>query len=409
MTLDEIDKALADWQSRISLASANLLELDDLFAYKRLIGGDGTTPAQLTGVTKTRVEPALQSIRELWQYLQLLQDVVKRADTMRRNMPRLWGVDNACRDIEKLLTDASIKMTTVQTPLALRGLLSASEQQAWATPQELLDLMTNTFERSKDTILDVDNAWKRLEPTLDAATQKIARLQSLAESLGVGALPELAAAQQQIQSLLTLVDTDPLGVNIDLDSQITPQLSQVSARLEELKTRYSQVQTDLQSAHTLLQQLQETNRQCIAAWNDCRQKVQTSALQPPLAQSTLTELETWLSTLESTLKQGQWKPASVGLKRWQASAQSALDTERASLNANSTPIETCAELRGRLSSLRVKARAYAARGAAIDPDLAAIAADAEQALNSRPVALDRASTLVAQYEARLTRCLEARQ
>ena len=65
MTLDEIEGMLSDWQSKLTLASNNLLELDALTTYKRLSGEGTLPPARLTGVTQTRVQPALDAMGDL--------------------------------------------------------------------------------------------------------------------------------------------------------------------------------------------------------------------------------------------------------------------------------------------------------------------------------------------------------
>ena len=57
MTLDLIDKALADWQTKLTLASNNLLELDDLYAYKRLCGNVGDPAPRLPASRRRRSRP----------------------------------------------------------------------------------------------------------------------------------------------------------------------------------------------------------------------------------------------------------------------------------------------------------------------------------------------------------------
>ena len=71
ITLEQIDRELAEWQARLSLASANLLELDDMPTYKRL-QGDLDAPPVLLGATQARVVPTLGAVARLWRYLQLL-------------------------------------------------------------------------------------------------------------------------------------------------------------------------------------------------------------------------------------------------------------------------------------------------------------------------------------------------
>src|SRR5579871_4297603 len=146
MTLEQIDRALSEWQSRLSVASNNLLELDDFLTYKRLKGDKGMPPARLAGVTESRVTPALAAIGLLWQYMQQLSDVINRAADLRKSMPRLWTSENTLGKIEQLLTGPSITLQTTETPLSQRGLLSGSTQAQTITPEQLLSVMTRAFE-----------------------------------------------------------------------------------------------------------------------------------------------------------------------------------------------------------------------------------------------------------------------
>ncbi len=96
MTLEQIDAALAEWQAKLNLASSNLLELDDLFTYKRLRGRAGDA---LTGITKAKVLPALAAMDQLWQSLLLLTDTLNRAQAMRKAASRLWPSERSLREI----------------------------------------------------------------------------------------------------------------------------------------------------------------------------------------------------------------------------------------------------------------------------------------------------------------------
>jgi hypothetical protein len=408
MTLDQIDKALADWQAKLALASDSLLDLDDQMTYKRLKGDvvSGLPPTPLTGVTQTRVPPALAAVTDLWQYLQGLQEVIKRAQELRKSISRVWANPNTLTEIEQLLKGPSIRLPSVQTPLARRGLLTQSESAASISPDQLLEAMTGTFEAARDTILAVDAAWRRLEPDLAAANQETALLQSLANSLGEGALPELTAAQQRLAALRAGVQSDPLGTDADFGREITPLLQRVRTRLEERERQRGSLAADLQAARTRIAELEEAHRQCAAALDECRLKIENpTGLRAPLADTAAPDLTAWLDTLNTTLQSGRWQSVRVGLDRWQATFEGYLAAERAALAANRAPLETRAELRGRLSSLRVKAQAYAARGAALDPELTRIAGEADGLLSRHPTPLGQAGRLVADFETRLARSL----
>ena len=407
MTLAEADAQLADWQAHLARAGSNLIELDDLFTYKRLRGEIGETPPLLTGVTATRVIPALAAIQDIWQYLQLLQDLLRRVQELRKTV-RLWTQDRILHEIEEMLTGPSLSLGTTQKPLALRGLLSTSVQTEMVTPNDVLLFMTRAFEMAKDTILEVDGAWKRLEPTLSDFEAQLTTLSANAVALGSDAEAELAPLRAKLKTLYARVVTDPLGVNSDLAKEFRPAADRVRARLDEIVRKRDEALALKDRADALLMELKETNRRCAEALTECRAKIAGSTgLRAPLPASSVDDLQNWLQTLVQTLQKGNWQAALVGLNRWLESGQEHLVRERASLAANTAPLDSLAELRGRLSSLRAKSRSYAQRGAPADPALESLAMEAEHLLNIYPAPLSEATSAFNAYDKRLTLLLRS--
>lgn len=405
MTLEELDARLADWSAQLTLASSNLIELDDLFTYKRLRGEIGESQPVLAGVTATRVIPALAALQDIWQYLQMLQDLLRRAQEQRKTV-RLWNQERVLHEIEQMLTGPSISLGTTQKPLALRGLLSTSKQTEMVTPASVLHFMTRAFEVAKDTILEVDVAWKRLEPALNDCELQLTGLSADAKALGSDAEAELAPLRTQLKTLYNRVMTDPLGVNSDLTNAFIPAATRVRARLNQIVKRRDEVMALKGRADTLMAELRDTNRRCADVLVECRGKVDRPAnLRAPLPAASLDDLETWLQTLGQTLQQGNWQAATVGLTRWLESGQSHLNAEKAALAVNSAPLDSLAELRGRLSSLRAKERAYTLRGAPADPALETLAQEAERLLELRPSPLPEATAAFNAYETRLNHVL----
>ena len=404
MTLEQIDAALAEWQGKLNLASANLLELDDLFTYKRLRGAAGDA---LVGVTRDRVVPALAAMDQLWQSLALLTDTISRAQALRKSASRLWATERTAREIEEILTGPSVLMPAAPAPLAQRALLSTADSTLSVTPSQLLSTMTGAFDAAKSTILGVDAAWNRLEPLLAAAEREADALQALAEELGEPAPPDLATGRQKIAGLSARVETDPLGVQTDFAAELSPLLARARAWLDDLARQRGQVGEDQTRAHALLQALMSVTQDCAAAYEECREKAaDASGPVPPPDATQAADLAAWLATLDAALAQGRWKAARIGLDRWLLTAEADLAAARAGMASNQAALEKRAELRGCLASLRVKAQSYAARGVILDPALAAIADQADRLLSSRPTPLEEAAVLVSDYETRLTRALK---
>ena len=399
MTLDQIDQALEAWRTKLSIAVDNLLALDDNFTCKRLQGKDGLPVTPLRGITLQRVTPVLEAMPTLFQDMGLLTQLLERATERRKLLSRFRVTDSSLREIEQLLCGPSISLPSDRTPLAQRGLLSASESERTITPERLLAVMTETFEGVRDAVFAVDAAWARLEPGLAACDTEITTLQRYAEALGEGTLTELTTARQKAEALHLRIEGDPLGAGIDFDAEITPLLQRVKARLEQIVQQRHQTQGLLTTAREVLAQLEATHAACEAALIECHERIGTVAgLHAPLDSARIPELTQWLAAVETSWQDGHWQSARVGLARWLQTASEYLSAEQAALAADRAPLEMRADLRGRLAALKAKAQA---QGLAQDPALLAAAQEADTLLNRYPVLLDRIGQLVSDYEKRL--------
>jgi hypothetical protein len=403
VTLEQIDQLLADWRKKIDLVGQNLMDLNSLPTYQRLSGASGFPKVELTGITQARVTPALAAMSDLFQDFDLLLNTIDQAVQLRKQVPLFLGAEQKVHQIEQLLTGRSIQLPAVQTPLAQRGLLTATETANAIAPEQLLAVMTDAFQVAKDVILAVDEAWSRLEPTLANAEAETLSLQTLADSLGQGSLSELIVARQAIASLGISIESDPLGVSADFDKEIKPRIERVKTTLAQLVKQQTQIRNDLAIAHNLLTQLAELHRQAQTAFTESREKVvDHSTLQTPLAQEQIDALSQWLTKLETKFAEGLLNPVRVGLDNWSAKAKEYRAVEERAWTVNKAPLETRQELRGRLGALKAKALA---RGLAEDATLSELAENAKQLLYTRPTPLDKAAELVCQYEKRLnTEC-----
>jgi hypothetical protein len=396
---EQIDQLLADWKTRLGLASQNMLALQGLTTYQRLAGEAGFSKAQLTEATAIQVAAALDAMNQVFQHFDLLRTTINQAAELRKQFPRFLGSDQKCQEVEALLVGQSIQLSVIQVPLAQRSLLSAAETTCTVTPDALLSMMTLTFETARDTILAVDVAWSHLELTLSQAEAEIQALRQQANILGVNDLTDLKGVEQAIAPLRDQVATDPLGVKDEFEQQIQPLIERIKGRLNQVLQQHNQIQDGLAIAHTLSQNLTELNQQAHTAYAESLEKVRDhSGLQPPLSADHLDALCQWLSRLETRFAAGLVHPIRVGLENWTANVKAAIAIEQRAIIANCYPLETRRELRGRLEALKAKALA---RGRAEDPMLADLSAQAKQILYTRPTDLAKAIELVTRYEQHL--------
>jgi hypothetical protein len=396
----EIDQLIADWKNKVNIASQNLLELQELPTYQRLCGSFGFPPVKLTGITATRVTPALEAMNDLFQHFDLLVQTVDKAIKLRQQLPRFLSTQKIS-EITQLLTGASIELPGVQTPLAQRELLTGAETTTKITPAHLLQVMQNAFSVARDAVLAVDDAWTHLDVMLPDAEAQILSLQNLALSLNQDCQSELIQVASAIASLRRSIEQDPIGTSAVFQQQVQPMLAKVKATLDQSIKQQNQIRDKLAIAHNLLQQLKEIHVKAIAAFAECQDKVlDHSILLPSLPEEQIEALRQWLMKLETKLAEGLVNPIIVGLDNWTIKAREYIASEQQAYAVNNAPLQTRRELRGRLDALQAKALA---RRLIEDPILTELALQAKQLLYSRPTPLNKAAELVSQYEKRLNR------
>lgn len=391
MTLNDLDQLLTDWQRKLELASQNLLDLESLPTYQRLIGGGGFDQVDLTGVTAKAVEPALEAMHDLFQHFDLLSKTIDRALFLRRQINNAWEFDPRLQNVVEILTGKSIQLSLVSLPLSQRGLLSAAEQGYYVTPSNLLATMQSAFDVARDQVLAVDFAWTTLESKLLEALNQIQTLEA------TGA--DLTIAKAKLNPLHNRILADPLGVRDEFDTAIAPLIAQAQQALDEEQNRQQTVETGLRLARQQWQELQTLHKQAIALQAETTEKIQDR--QKSLPDLNLEALEQWLIRLETKFAEGTIAPTQIGLRNWSEQVKRAIATTQAVITSQTQQLEYRQELRGRLEALQAKALA---RGVAKDNTLVHFATQARQLLYSRPTDLNVAADWVGRYERWLNQC-----
>lgn len=393
MTIDEVDQALAEWQSRMRRIDQNLVALQLDPVHTRL---QQSRDGGLDGITRQRVLPALDAMQELFARRALLYDMLGQATRLRGGLNR-WRPGETLRQIEGLLRGPSIVVPAVETRAGQHGLLDISETSV--TPDQLLNAMVATFEEARDAVAAVGQAWNELEAECRQAGMEADRLQAVATDLGEDATAALTGVRSQLRAVEARIARDPLGATQSLTGAVFEGLRQLDQHVTELRRQREQVDADLDHARALLAGVRAANERVAAARDRCsREVVRESPAPSPVDPGRIDGLAEWLTTLESTAGAGRWHAAAVGLARWLTAAQEADGEAAAAERANLAPLDQRDELLGRLLARRQQARIRAARGQALDPALEQVAARAEHLLRQMPAPLAEAATLVADYE-----------
>jgi hypothetical protein len=406
VTVEQLDQVLADWKDKLRVVGENLIDLQGLTTYQRLVGSGGFPAVQLTGVSAGRITPALESMNYLFEHFDLLSQVVDKAFYLRQQLPRFLIPETKILEIKQLLTGASIHLPTVRTPLASRELLTVAQTANTLTPMQLLQVMTKAFQVARDIVVEVDNAWTHLEELIINAQAEIQQQESLAISLGVNALRELLEAKKMISFLLERIEKDPLGTKADFVQKIQKPLSEAQAALHQVviqqqkaKQQQQLVKHKVAAAHQLFQQLEEIHRHSLTTFAEAKEKVTDSVyIQPPLTEELITALKEWLNRLETKLTEGLINPVIIGVDNWSNKAKEYIKNEEEIYQGNKQALFTRQELRGRLDALQAKALV---KGLIEDSLLVETSELAKKLLYIRPTPINQTSELLSRYEKRL--------
>ena len=394
LNLAQIDRLLTDWKHQVDAANQNLLDLDNLPAYQRVKKSNN-----LVGITQQRVSQALIEIDRLFEDLELLNQTVDRAKTLRQQLPSLFISDQSLEEIYLILTSSSIQLSMLQTPLAQRSIVSSSQQLQTISLTELLARMDSAFTIARDTFVILDRAWIELEAKLINSHQSLIDLQQLAKQLQVSVSPALITTQSNFTNLQLQIDRDPLGVNYNLDAELTPLINSTRHELETLNKQRQWLETEFVTAKQKMEKLRELNQAAMSAQVESQIRITHNfPMFPQLPPQDVSAISQWLGRLEIKFQEGTIAAVEVGLKNWLEKMEAYTHTAEAALTANRRPLDLRQELRGRLDALTAKALA---KGKAEDSVLVDLATQARQVLYSSPTALNLGMDLVRRYEQRL--------
>lgn len=393
MTLQDLDHALGLWNNQLATAAQNLMDLQSHPTYERLAAPHNG----LQGKTAAQAALAVNTHSMLLRYYELLQSAVSRAEELRRDLPVIFGSEQRLGEIRQILEGRSIQLPPVQVPLGQRGLLSGIENVNSISPAALLGTMAKAFEEAKAIVLTIDAACESLGKNIEAALNRVAALKSDLSLLDETDRAQLREAEDKLQRFNQAATSDPLGTD-ELAAGITSKLYEIHSKAARNRQLREQVAADLQAAEALLATVQSAHRDACGAYTEACEKVASASPPHPKSDAEIGALASWLERLKTKYSEGAMTAVNVGLRNWTSAAREALGSDRTSTEGSKRLLEARSELRGRLDALKAKARAYSM---AEEQDLMVLAEQAQRLLYNRPSTLDRAASLISEYEAKL--------
>ena len=384
MNVTEIDDTLARLRRASDAISANLLELDA--DPNRALLRD----AALRGETAKRWDEANRTLVDMWELLTRFTGVLDRAAELRGTRNRLTPDQEI--QIEALLAGPSIELARAEIPLHERAVTDDREATSHCTPDELLVVMTDSFERAKDVVFGVSDAWDRLVPRVRAAQSAIDAVAATAVGLGDEPDRQRHDLQRRLDEIGDILVIDPLAADpIAIDA-----LEQAVAGLHDSLAGAAQLRDDIEprieAARDLLRRLTDLAQEAAAAHDNVVMKIASPGAPPPVRVGA--DVTDALERALALAQTGKWRDASTALAAWTADATSRFDQISTCLAANLAPIEARNELRGRLDAYRAMAHDH---GKIEDPEISRRYDEAHDVLFTAPTDLAEAARLVRRY------------
>ncbi|MFO0660081.1 MAG: hypothetical protein U0165_09665 [Polyangiaceae bacterium] len=402
MDLTYIDRMLSMWDERLRQVDENLLALESDSTYQLVSAASVGRGVELNGLTREKMDLAIDAIGDLFEGRRKLAEVVDKAKASRSSISMIsfWSSDDRVAEIEEQLVRPSIVLDLPSAPLSQRRLLQPGPVAGKITAEQLLAQMAQGFDRARDILLEVGRAWARIDAQLDKMAQQCLALDETATTEGLRELvsAELDAAQQMMDDIRDNADRDPLGMTLDIARTLTPVIESVQVRLDNARAIRERVTSRLNEAQSLLQR-----------WRDQRADVESAQQTLPLEfvgvgerpiseSSSITDHALWLERLSAAVQSGHFQSADVGLERWFQSASAVVALDDSVLNSFRSLMARRDELLGRLSARRAQAEALRRRGAVLDEGARLSADRAAQLLSRRPTMLADATDALESFE-----------
>lgn len=392
LTADGAESKIKALEQLIATSTDNMVELTNERTYMML---GSPTFARLSGETKQQCEAVIPAFEELFGMLALMQTQVDKAKAIMANLPRIAGRDAKLAEVTTLLSE--IKLPPVAVPLEKRGLLTGAELTQTVSADRLMEAMATSFTEANQLIFKIKAAWATLNGKVGKHEEALKLLQQEALDLGATA-PELVEAERALTAVRTAINGDPLAADGNFEAQVVPVIEASRTRLAQLKALKAQVVGQLAEAEQALAQLKTTHASSLQAVEERKAKLtidHEEQLTMPLDDKVIDQLVGWLERLKTTVGDGKFQAASVGLVNWTAQVLNRTSSAESAFQANDALLRERRDMRGLIDALKVRA---GAEGMAEDPILSAMFVKVSKMLYSRPTPMTEARQLVKEYQ-----------
>jgi hypothetical protein len=361
-----LSQQLDQWKTWLNTITSNLLDLSAAESTKAIRARLADPTHDFSGITKDKAARGIATLDAVVDLYARLAHVIDEVSALvnKRGAPR-----NNEERARALLDGQSIVLQAQPVAVRDRSLLEDEYPEAKMTPAQALAQMERSFAEARDAVIAVADTMAHVQPRLTALNQEIARLDSLAGTLGMARPASLA----DVSPPIARVESDPLGCATEL-APIEDAVAQWRAELQAIDADHKAVLASLARGRATLAELRDLIARSAAAFTEAREAIaDPEGLTSPAGDEVVSSLDSWLRTLEQNAAAGRFAAVKVGMAKWEQTCNDHLEAERANYARNSAGLDERTELRGRYRALCAKAVAFQSRGMALGEAAAAAA------------------------------------
>jgi Chorismate synthase len=379
---------LKEWQSIVTTISRNIMELSEQTDVKIIKLKVKDNINGYTGLTKTKAAKAVEDLDTLWRYYALLSGVVDKAAD-------LYSKDSFLKDTEadvrKMLESTLITLETEHVDINNRKLLQSENKYKKVGMKELLSLMQESFEATRNAFNEISGASETIKNRLSEIKDEINNLKSTASRLGLSAGPQFDTGR------IANIESDPLQGLLEIDA-LSNSMEGYRASVRLTEKDYNETVDALNQASEMLSEMEDLIDKAKNAGAES-QKIFTSVrnVELGLGEDVLKSLKDWLSILKSKLAEGSLNAAKIGAQRLKQECSSKLEIEKENYNDISRDYNEWLDLKGEFKALLAKLGALRVRGLLYDNSIDLLTEDLQESLYAEKVNLCRCRELIQKF------------
>lgn len=348
-----VGNLLKDWQSYVTTISRNLMELSEQTDVKIIKSKVKDAANGYTGLTKAKAEKTCGDLDSLWRYYALLSKVVDKAAD-------LYSRDSFLKDTEgevrELLERTPVTLETERIEISSRTLLTPETREIKVRLQELLKLMQDLFEATRNDFNEISSAAKTLEIKLQAVRNEISSLNDAALRIGIKNIPAFNIEK------VSRIGSDPLSDLAELDV-LFQNVENYKASIKALEREYNETQSSINRSSDMIGEMEDLAKKSEKAVLESERIFGVvKNIKPVIGGEVIDSLKDWLAILESKLSEGNVNAAKIGTQRLEKECTLKLEAERENYYTNCRDYNEWLDLKGEFKALLAKLNGLKARG-----------------------------------------------